>query len=229
MIKLTKQQMLEAVSTIYGKLADGKKDDEVIAEMGISAEDYNALKNTMMDFKADEIRTRPIEHVYVDYVLKQAENIKDLTGMISEWQTSKQYNALVGAVRTRSDIYDKLIQVGQECGIIHKQPERKELIAGVVIADMTNMQLKGLITNELRDIGVMMKRYGDRDIKSLTVGKIHHGEALKTATEASDLDEVTPPAIIASSSLPTFKPKFTSDDAKARNTKRHAGRMVNKK
>jgi hypothetical protein len=238
MLKLTHREVLEAIAKIYGLLADGKKDDEIIVEMGISAEDYKALKAAMFDSKADEVRTRPIEHVYVDYILKQTENIKDLTAMISDWKNTKQYTAMVGAVRARSEIYDKMISVGQDCGIIHKQADRKEIMAGLIIADLTNKQLKQAITKELDGLNVLMKRYGDADIMAIDAGTLHHGEALKELPEpipttstkpekdkGKNKDHVDAPAIF-SSALPTFKPKFSSEASAPRNTKNHAGRRV---
>jgi len=219
--------MMEAITRIYGRLAEGAKDAEIIEEMGISADDYVALKTSMFDTKADEIRTRPIEHVYIDYLLKQSENVKDLTDMIKEFKTTKQYTALVGAVRARSDIYDKLISVGQDCGLIHRQPKRKEIMAGVVVADLTNLQLKKMITKELGDLNALMSRYGERSIMEIDAGEIYHGKAESSVVLDDEDDErdLDVPAIL-SSALPSHKPKFKSE--RDRRGARRAGRKVMK-
>lgn len=234
MLKLTKQEMMEAIATIYGRMSEGAAEADIIAEMGISAEDFERLKAAMFDHKADEVRTRPIEHVYVEYMIKQTENVKDLTSMIGEFSHTKQYNAMVGAVRARSEIYDKLISVGQNCGLIHKAAERKEIMAGVIIADMTNQQLKSMITKELGELNTMMKRYGDKDMSAIEVGALHRGERLlpekpeheepkDDGSDDSADGDTDVPAIMASA-LPTFKPKY--DSTKASAAKRTAGRKV---
>jgi hypothetical protein len=231
MLKLTKQEMMEAIATIYGRLSQGASEEAVIAEMGISADDFGRLKAAMFDHKADEVRTRPIEHIYVDYVIKQTENVRDLTAMIAEFSCTKQYNAMVGAVRARSEIYDKMISIGQSCGLIKKAAERREIMAGVIVADLTNQQLKKAITKELGDLNVLMKRYGDKDMSAVEVGVLHHGERLlpdkpEHAVPKDDRADGIPAILV--SALPTFKPKYDSTKNSAR-SKRVAGRKVVKR
>ena len=113
--------------------------------MGLSADEFDELKVSMFDAKADEMRSRPDEHVYVEYLLNQSRNIRDLTDMIKEFKTSKQYGSMVGAVRARAEIYDKLIAKGQEFGLITKTPERKEIVAGVLVAELSNKNFRRLL------------------------------------------------------------------------------------
>lgn len=163
----TRKQIAEAVSTIHGRLVSGASDSELCSEMGLAVEEYRALKSAMFDTEAEALRRRPVEHVYVDYMIKQSQNVADLTEMITQFKKSKQYNAMVGAIRARSEIYDKLIDRGQSFGLIHKQPDRKEVVNGIVIADLSNKELKGLITSEMAGLQKMMSKYGDASIEEL--------------------------------------------------------------
>lgn len=212
-MRLTKVQVQEAIVTIYAQMCEGKLDNDIMAEMGLDPDEYKRLRSAMFDAKADEVRAQPTEHVYVEYMIKQAGNIKDLTKMIDEFVTTKQYTALVGAIRVRAELYDKLITKGQEFGLIHKEPDKKQIMAGVLIADLSNKDLKTMITGELKTLNGLMQRYGDGNIIDMTLPKIlHHGPAL-------------PPSEHANSALDVAKPKsLASKTAKAKNTKRHAGR-----
>ena len=218
-MRLPKEYIKEAAATIFAALCDGKNDKEVIDEMGLSAEQYEQLKAAMFDSKADEVRTRPTEHVYVEYLINQINNINDLTQMIELFKTTKQFNAMVGAVRARSEIYDKLIARGQEFNLIHKRPDRKEIVAGVMIGDLTNKDLKKLITGELGKLNKMMKRYGDKEMMAIEPGPIYMGPSSEeTAKEISAKDRIRTKLGIEAKK--TSKPKI----------KRTAGkRMLNMK
>jgi len=215
-MKLTKEQVKEAVATIYGLLCSGKEDSEILDEMGIGVEEFEKLKAAMFDAKADEVRARPTEHTYVQYMIDQLRNLRDLDDMVGTFKTTKQYNAMVGAVRARSEILDKLIAKGQEFGLIHKMPDKKEIVAGVLIADLTNKELKTMITKELTNLNSMMRRYGDKSILDIEPGALHRGEAL--------------PAAVLKDSAPTpsgtVGKKATSKTVKANTAKRSAGRKV---
>lgn len=215
-MKLTKEQVKEAIATIYGALCEGKADTDVIYDMGLSAEQYEQLKAAMFDAKADEVRAKPTEHVYIEYMINQINNINDLTSMIEVFKTSKQFNAMVGAVRARSEIYDKLIARGQEFGIIHKKPDRKEIVAGVLIGDLTNKELKKLITAELGKLNGLMQRYGDADIMAIEPGPLHLGTPSTDIAAEVSARKVTAPK----------KEVKASRTSKANNVKRTAGRKM---
>jgi len=185
-MRFTKAQVQEAIATIYNKIAAGRSDKEIMAIMGLAGEDYVKLKQAMLDAKADEIRAKPREHVYVEYMLNQAVNITDLTTMIDDFHTSKQYNAMVGAIRARAEIYDKLIAKGQEFGLIKKEPERKEIMAGILVAEMTNQQLRKAIVGQLAGLDRLMKTHGDKTLLEIPAPvSLHHGPSLPAHKEES--------------------------------------------
>lgn len=223
-LTLTKTEVQEAIATMYGLACEGKLDTEIMEEMGLDAPTYSALKAAMFDAKADEIRGRPTEHVYVQYTIDQAQNIKDLTTMLEAFKTTKQFNAMVGAVRARAEIYNKLIEMGQSFGLIRKEPDKKEIIAGMFIADMTNRQLKTAITGELTDLNVLMRRYGDRTILDMKAGSLHRGPRLppppKTAGSEDD------PLTAARKAIRVDKEKTRNKTKSKSKSKKHGKKRV---
>ena len=217
--------MAEAVQSIYSMMVEGGTDEENAAVMGLEAEEYQQLKAAMFDAKADEVRSRPTEHTYVQYMIDQAQNIRDLTNMIADFKSSKQYNAMVGAVKVRSEIYDKLIKFGQDFGLIHKEAKKGELLVGHLIADMTNKQLKSAITAELSMLNGLVKKYGDQNIMDMDPGSLHHGPRLPAAKVTDDrLDEEDPGKVVARTVRAKKKTAEAKKTARAKNNKRHAGR-----
>lgn len=187
-MKLTKDQLREAVLQIYGLLCSGEDESDILDEMGLTATQYEELKKKMFEVKTDEVRSKPIEHIYVEYMIEQYRNITALDDIIANYRRTKQATALVGAIRARSEITDKLIARGQEFGLIKKVPNRNELVAGLVVANLTNKELKKEITGALGGLNEMISKYGDRDIIDVTPGKTHHGRSLPEAVLNPEAD-----------------------------------------
>lgn len=228
--RLTKKQLAEAIQTIYSGYVEGKTDEEQAADMGIDAEEFTKLRVAMFDAKADEVRARPTEHTYVQYMIDQAKNIKDLTDMIGDFKSSRQHTAMVAAVKARADIADKLIKWGQEFGMIHKDAKSGDFGLSALIADMSNKQLRIAITAELKTLNGLVNRYGEDSIVDMKPGSLHHGPRLpkhemdddRTATGAAVPDSAE---VAVARKKPTKKRKAANKNAKSKNTKRHAGRV----
>lgn len=180
-MKLTKEQLREAVMRIYGLLCSGEDEADILDEMGITATQYEELKKAMFEAKTQEVNSKPIEHVYVEYMIEQLRNISDLNDIIANYRKTKQATALVGAIRARSEITDKLITRGQEFGLIKKIANRNEIVAGLVIANLTNQELKKEITGGLNLLNEMIGKYGDKGIIDVSPGKVHRGRGLPGA------------------------------------------------
>lgn len=193
LMKLTKEQTREAILRIYTMLTSGEDENDILDEMGVTVEEYEKLKSAMFEAKAEEVRSKPIEHVYVEYMIEQLKNVTTLSDVIDNYRSTKQATAIVGAVKVRSEIIDKLITKGQEFGLIKKVPNRNEFVGGVVIANLTNQELKKQITGALGGLNDMLTKYGDKNMIDVTPGEIHRGKALPEAVLDSEEDKTTKP------------------------------------
>lgn len=172
-MKLRGAELRAAILTMMAHLATGATDSEVAAEMGLTVAEYDELKIELYRQESAAIQKRGNEDWYINYELNQRRNIADLTAMIAEFKKSRQYNAMVGAVRTRSDIQSNLIKVAADMGFIRKAPERKEVFAGVVIAEMSPADLKQAIAKEVRGLSAMMGKYTPEMMSEVEPGEIH--------------------------------------------------------
>lgn len=171
-----KKEIQEAAVKVFALMSQGKNDREIAEEIGVSNDELVELKAVMLDMKAEELRNKPIEHTYIEYMTAQLGNVRDLTDMLADFKNTKQYNAMVGAVRARAEIYDKLLTKGQDCGIIKKAPNRTEMVGGILVADLTNEELKRAMMEEFKSLKLLSDRYGDKDFAKLEIPKeLHHG------------------------------------------------------
>jgi hypothetical protein len=181
---LTKSELLEASKTLFDELVKGDNDSDVADMMGWDAEQLAAIRKLMLESRAAEIRTKPREHVYIEYIIDQRRNVKDLTELITNLDSKQQYNALVGAIRLRSEITDKIVDRGCEFGLIKRdQPgglgggNTFNIIAGVNVGDMSTPQLRDAIGNQLKELEAMIKGFGDgKGILELNPGKLHYAK-----------------------------------------------------
>jgi len=208
-MKLTKEDLTELAVTIYDEMIRGSTESEIMDVLGIDSETFQRARRFMLEQRADSIRGKKREHVYVEYVIEQTGNILRLDRLLSGLDDKKQYNAVVGAVRLRSDILDKIIARGQEFGIIRKEPQRKELVAGILVAEMSDVDLKKAVMGQINTLNKMVGEYGDVDIMALPESPTHYGP--KVSLGGSSVEGGSKAA----------KPTKT---ARSKTSRRHAGR-----
>ena len=75
--------------------------------------------------------------------------------------------------------------------MIHKQPDRKEIVAGIMVGELNNTQLHAQLRRELSDINKMISDTGDKPFLDVEVGEIHHGPKLEQVVEAEVVDDKT--------------------------------------
>lgn len=182
--KLTKKDLQTAIAMLYGELLRGEEEEDIPANLGWSEERYLQVKNAMLESKAAELRGVPREHFYVQYVIEQRRNMRALTDLITGLDQKRQYNAMVGAIRLRSELTDKIVDKGMQFGVIKKEPERKEIFNGMLIADITDKELTDMILQQNVKLSGMMKKFGEIDIMSMDSGDTHYGPSVDTSEES---------------------------------------------
>ncbi len=220
---MKKSDMLEAASTIYDYLARGKRDVYIMEKMGLDSETYDEIKKLMLETKAESIRTQPREHYFIEYQIEQRRGIKDLDDLIRNLDANSQYNALIGAIRLRSDIVDKIVNRAQEFGLVRKEAERKEMIGGFIIAQLGAEDLRKEIIAQTKLMGDVMGKYGEKDFMALPPAPLHFGPSINVTGESvteddeASLDDDEEPVLPAPKMIRPTGPR-------AKTAKRSAGR-----
>ncbi len=152
------------------RIKTGDTDEEIMALLGITTVGrYNELKRELYRQENAEIQKKTTEDVYLEYMWAQQkciDDLKDAMKMIPE----NQPNALVGAIKAQSEIHDKILKTGQDIGVISKEPERKVIIHGHVVAQMDNTSLRKLIAQETNQLAGALAKYGEVDMEGNQIG-----------------------------------------------------------
>lgn len=192
MASLSSEELDDLATLAWDALMTGVEGEELRDSLALDEEDFSAVLTRMFDAKASEVRNKPTEHVYVQYILDQGRNIADLTTLVQDFKKTRQHSAMVSAIKARSDIQDKILQRGQEFGLIASAQDGKGLLlAGIMIQELTNDELRRAVVRELRDINTMMKDSGDADFIDVEVKEIHRGPALPP----EDMGELEAPKV----------------------------------
>ena|GEM_PF-4978476 len=204
------------IQRVLDYMEEGRPDGWIMQKLGLFPEEYFDIKRRAVRSQVDAHRKLSTEEIYAEYVIQQAACIRDLTGLAKTSKKKNDLRALVSAVKTRSDIYDKIIRTGQDFGIIEKKAERHELGMAVILANLTNDELQERIAGALTGIKDLMVKFADKDLLELKPGKLHRR---------------LPPLPAGKSAPSPVKPVdgTQSKTNRARANKVHAGRRVTKK
>lgn len=192
---LTKAEKMELAATIKDMLLGGNTDDEIMSTLGLAAESYAEAKRFMLDSMVSEYQGFTREHHYANYVLAQSRNVRDLDALIGKMDHTRAHNALVGAIRLRSDIQDRIMDRAFDLGIVAKKPSQTEVVGGIAVVHMTTDELRKEISSHISTASGMMARYGEASLIDLDPGPIHRGPAVAlpaVAEEAPPEPEAAP-------------------------------------
>jgi len=140
------------VATFIAFLAQGLKEIEIMEQMNLR--DLKALtevKRWMYEYEAKETTDKSNIELFIDYCVAQRGCVSVLEEIIRTYKTNNQSNAIVGAVRAKSDIIDKIIKRGEELGVLRKDKSSR-IIAGIDIRGMTNIDIAIRVRTELKQL-----------------------------------------------------------------------------
>lgn len=207
MAKKGKKRRREQALYIYELKADGQTDDEIMEEMDLDQSEFDQLVGEMFSLKKEDVQSKQPADIFVQYQLDMDRNISDLDVLIANLDRKKQYNAVIGAIRLRADIQDRVLKTGQELGIINRAPKQVAMFGGLVMAELSSDDLKKYIATELSGLKVLQEQFGEKDIMQLPAGDTHYG-----------------PAVDVSGVTVEEKPKKAVGKAKAKSSKVSRGR-----
>lgn len=145
------------------RLMEGDSDELIAELLGVSTARYNELKKELYRQENAEISGKSTEDVFLEYKMAQQKCLRDLDDAMKAIPEN-QPNALVGAIKAKSEIIDKILKTGQDIGIITKEPERKLVLHGHVVAQLDNKELRKLIAQETNQLADALSKYGDTDM-----------------------------------------------------------------
>lgn len=181
-------------------LSQGEKDEDIAAELNLEDDEFADLKGKVLQEHGEALRRKTPERIYAEYVIDSRGTLRMVNEAIVEMQTSLQSDpkaagrvgpALASLIRARHDVIGDLIKMGQTLGIVDKQDTEGQKIGGIIIAGVSESQMRDFIQTELRKFSALAS---EQPIELVEIGTLHYGEPgrpdeIKAVPEAPETGE----------------------------------------
>jgi hypothetical protein len=152
----TQAQYRQLLDMVQDTIMRGLTDEQASAELGLEMAELKRHQGAILDRFVTNLQQQTTFQVYAHYVLEQKSCIVELQQMINGFRSSKQHNAMVGAVKAKSEILDKIISKGQDMGIIEKRAKRIEFIGSLDVRNMTELDIAREIMVQMQQINELV-------------------------------------------------------------------------
>lgn len=142
----------ECMAALRSYMAAGTSDADIIKKTGATYRAVEYLKEEIYTQETKQLEgTEPVA-VFIQYCIQQEGCIKELDECINKFKKTNQGSAVVGAIKEKSSIYERVIKMGQELGVLEKAADKLMVVAGVQLAGKTPQEIKALIEDQLDEI-----------------------------------------------------------------------------
>lgn len=120
------------VEKVKSLLALSLKVDEISERLNLSIEEVKKIREIIYFEENESDIFKANSLVFADFLLKQKYNISKLENLIQNFEASGSVSGaegqvLLGAIKLRGDLLEKIIKVGQSLGVICEKPEQIEI------------------------------------------------------------------------------------------------------
>ncbi len=126
--------------------------ERILLETGWTLQWFMSIEKYVQDEDRrlwSETDSRSVFAAYREQQIQVASELEDLSEI---FRGSKQFSALVSALRTRADVLDRILRAGQELGVIHKTPKQVEVSGTVDVTQLSATELRVHITRQVEEI-----------------------------------------------------------------------------
>jgi hypothetical protein len=144
-------------------MTEGTPESESAINHGWTVEVVRLLRDAVI-FQEKLIVRRTPEETFIDYALRQEACVRELNELIPYLKASeKSIGAAVTAIKTKSDILERVLKMGQDLDLITKAPKRHELtkVDGIDVSGLSDPALRQLTMRVLGRFQKLVSKYGD--------------------------------------------------------------------
>lgn len=152
------------VDTIRRMLSEGKTDVQISEELDLSTAKYNNLKRLMYSWEIEDLQKKTPEEHYIDFRIRSDQTIRNLDNMAKEFEDQKNFNALIGAIRLKTEVMAAIWKTGREIGVIKGAPDWERQVAGELVSQLETKAVRTKVVEEVRKLYDKISKFGDRDI-----------------------------------------------------------------
>jgi hypothetical protein len=160
--KMRRRDVEALVDEVRRRLVEGDSDLAIAEDLSLARSEYRRIKGMMYEQAVDGFATKTAEEQYVDFCIEQEKCLRELDAMIKHFSTTKQHNAMVGAIRAKSQILSDIHRTGVKMGVVKQEASFDREVAGVRISELSNDELRSTIADELRNLKGVIDRFGEK-------------------------------------------------------------------
>lgn len=126
--------------------------EQILQETGWSLQKFLAVERYVREEDrrlAEEIDPKI---VFAQYRLRQFQAAQELEDLAEVFRHSRQFSALVSAIKTRSDILDRVVKMGQELGVVRRAAREVNVNAQVDFRSMSVRELRVHLSQEVAEV-----------------------------------------------------------------------------
>lgn len=154
--KLAKNQELaaktKAATQFRAARALGWSREETLARTRWSLQWYMSIEKHVIDEDRRIWSETDSRNVFAAYREQQLQLSAELADLAQIFRGSKQFSALVAAMRTRSEILDKIVKTGQDLGVITRAAKKVEVSGEVDVSQLNVDELRVHISSQVEEI-----------------------------------------------------------------------------
>jgi hypothetical protein len=130
--------------------------ERILLETGWSLQWFMSIEKYVVDEDRRLWSETDSRSVFASYREQQLQITSELEDLSEIFRGSKQFSALVSALRTRADVLDRIIKTGQDLGIIHKTAKQVEVSGTVDVTQLDVKELRVHITKQVDEINRLL-------------------------------------------------------------------------
>jgi hypothetical protein len=156
-------------------IAAAKNDPQLLELLDVSPSELAALKGKMYAQEAVNLIDRPAEETFVTYRTQMYGVVEDLDAVAKEARGARQFTAAGAALKAKAQIIDKVMERGQEIGVIPRAAKKTEMVGGILVASLTDRELMEQIGEMNKRFNRLMVEYGDKPMSATTLPELYSG------------------------------------------------------
>lgn len=181
-------------------LEEGLSTADIVELTGWDLEKTMEMEKLILHHEELRIAGMQPEEVYARFVLASEGNLRKCDELYEQFQQAEQVAGLVGLIKTKQTIMKDVLKTGQDMGFVRKEPTRNL----VIVANMTDEDLKSMVAEKLTKFRRALSSAGDRDI--LDVG----AEVAPSRPPRAELPPREERIVLASSAVSVVRRKAVS-------------------
>jgi hypothetical protein len=164
---------VDLLARLRSYIAAGESDHNICVELDVRPSELKSYKARLFEQESEALSASSTSDTYVKYRLRMERICDDLDGVHQGAVESRQFTAAMGALKAKAGIIDKVIDRGQDMGLVSRIAKRHELVGGVAVAHLTDEQLLGKMKDLHETTQDYISKYGNKTIGEIDIPDIY--------------------------------------------------------